>query len=103
MRIYDSSLAGAAGQEASRVRESQNGVSSGASQVSATASNPNDHVELSNTLGALGRAVSSDQTSRAARIQALASQVQSGTYQPDAQAISRGMISEALAGGQPRS
>ncbi len=101
MRIYDSSLAGTAGQEASRVRESQNATSSGTSKVSANASDPNDHVELSNTLGALARAVSSDQTSRSARIQALASQVQSGTYQPNAQAISRSMISEALSGGGP--
>ncbi len=103
MRVYDSSVAGATGQEASRVRECQNGSSSGSSPVSTNGSSPDDHVELSNTLGALARAVSSDQSSRASRIQALASQVQNGTYQPNPQAISRGMISEALTGGRSRS
>jgi anti-sigma28 factor (negative regulator of flagellin synthesis) len=67
--------------------------------MAGTTSSAEDHVEFSNTMGSLARAVSSDQTGRASRIQALAAQVQNGTYQPSAQAISRGMISEALAGG----
>lgn len=83
------------------MRESQNSTGSSKAQT-AGKSSPEDHVEFSNTMGALARAVSSDETSRASRIQALAAQVQNGTYQPGAQAISRGMISEALAGGSRR-
>ena len=98
MRIYDSSVSGSSGQESSRVRESQSSTGSSSAQASGTASSGEDRVDFSNTIGALARAAASDQTSHASRIQALAEQVQNGTYQPNSQAISRGMISEALAG-----
>lgn len=57
-----------------------------------------DSVELSSTLGTLSRAMESYSSSRSSQVQALAAQYQSGTYKVDSAAISRGMISEALAG-----
>jgi hypothetical protein len=47
----------------------------------------------------LSQAIAAQESGRAARVQALAAQYQSGKYQPNAQATSRGMVSEALAMG----
>jgi len=99
MRIYDTSLTGAAGPDAARLRETQEAGKSTASRSSAAAGAAEDHVELSASLGALARAVSTDRANRASRIQALTAQVENGTYRPDPHAISRGMVAEALAGG----
>ena len=99
MKIYDHNPAGAAGPESARVPETQRSGASAASRGSVQVEGGDDHVELSSSLGALSRAVSADQTNRASRIQALTAQVRSGEYRPDARAVSRGMISEALAGG----
>jgi hypothetical protein len=95
MKIYDSNLTGAAASGASRPPEAHKAGSSRESGSSSQAAS--DRVEFSGGLGALSRAVSSDHTERASRIQALASQVEQGTYRPDSRAISRGMIGEAMA------
>jgi flagellar biosynthesis anti-sigma factor FlgM len=95
MKIYDHSLAGAAASEASRPQEAHKAGHSRESGRPSEASG--DRVEFSGHLGALSRAVSSDQSARSSRIQALSAQVAQGTYHPDSQAISRGMIDEALA------
>jgi flagellar biosynthesis anti-sigma factor FlgM len=95
MRINDGNLTGTS--EAGRAPETQKAEAGGAARTP-LAQGGGDRVEFSGSLGALARAVSSDQTGRASRIAALAAQVQSGTYQPDPAAISRGMIAEGLAG-----
>jgi anti-sigma28 factor (negative regulator of flagellin synthesis) len=94
MKIYDRSLTGTAESEASRPAEAHKAGGSRASGSSSQATG--DRVEFSGGLGALARAVSTDQSARASRIQALASQVAQGAYHPDSQAISRGLIDEAL-------
>ncbi len=55
-------------------------------------------VDFSSTLGTLSRAMTSFDTSRSSRVEALAAQYQSGNYTPDSMAVSRGLISEALGG-----
>jgi hypothetical protein len=96
MRIQDGNLTGAAGPQTSRVQGSQNKAS--ASFRSSAEGGTEDRVEFSAGLGALARAMSADQASRASRIQSLAVQVRGGAYRPDAQAISRRMVTDALAG-----
>jgi len=96
MKIYDRNLTGAAAGEAGRAQEAQKPEAGREARSSVPARG--DRVEFSGELGALARAVTSDQAARAGRIQALAGQVRDGTYQPDSQAISRAMVSDALAG-----
>jgi anti-sigma28 factor (negative regulator of flagellin synthesis) len=55
-----------------------------------------DRVDFSSTLGSLSRAMNSHESGREAKVQALASQYQSGKYTSDSAAISRGIISEAM-------
>ncbi|HLH19281.1 MAG TPA: flagellar biosynthesis anti-sigma factor FlgM [Bryobacteraceae bacterium] len=97
MRINDCNLTPAASSEAGRSAETQKADAARTGQAPAAQSG-GDRVEFSGSLGALARAVSSDQANRASRIASLAAQVQSGSYRPDPAAISRGMIAEALAG-----
>jgi len=96
MKIYDHSLTGTAASDVSRSQETHK--TEGAREPGSSAPATGDRVEFSGSLGALSRAVSADQSARASRIQALTSQVQQGTYQPDSRAISRGMVADALAG-----
>lgn len=56
-----------------------------------------DQVAFSSTLNSLSQAMSSDASNRQTKVQALAGQYQSGTYKPDSAAVSRAMVSEALA------
>jgi anti-sigma28 factor (negative regulator of flagellin synthesis) len=97
MRVYEQNLTGAATGEAGRLSESQKTERAGNSAVAAQGGDA-DRVEFSATLGSLSRAISADQNARSSRIVTLTDQVQSGTYRPDAAAISRGMVSEALSG-----
>jgi anti-sigma28 factor (negative regulator of flagellin synthesis) len=95
MKVYDRNLTGTAAADASRPPEAHK--TDGARESGPSAQATRDRVEFSGALGSLARAVSADHSARANRIQALASQVEQGTYRPDSGAISRGMISDALA------
>lgn len=99
MRVYDGNLSGAG--DAGRAAETQRpDRGSGTRTGGATAPATGDRVELSNTLGSLSRALSSYSSERAARVQELTAQVASGQYGTDSKATSRGMVSDALAGGR---
>lgn len=87
----DLSQLGAAG--AAGAQETQK---SGSGRGGARSCGGGDHVSFSSTLGSLSRAMSSDASSRQAKVQALAAQYQAGAYKPDSVAISRGLMSEAL-------
>ena len=100
MRVVHQNLPGASAPETGRTAESQRaGHESSVRTGGAPQSPSGDRVELSNTLGSLARALSSYSSSRASRVQALAAQYRSGTYQPDSRATSRAMVAEAL--GKP--
>jgi len=96
MRITNQNLTGASTAGASNSQEVQKSGNSSAS--SATTGAGGDTVELSSTMGSLSRALQSFGSSRASLVQSLAAQYQSGTYQVDSAAISRGIVSEALSG-----
>ncbi len=96
MKVYDRNLTGTALPESGQTQETErSGQSGGTNQPGGVAAGA-DRVELSSTLGSLSRALSSYSSDRAGRVQQLAAQYLSGSYQPDAAAISRGIIQEAL-------
>jgi anti-sigma28 factor (negative regulator of flagellin synthesis) len=96
MRIDDRNIGGAAAEQAARTKEAEK-VSSGTPARGASSQGGfGDRVEFSEGLGQLAQAISTFGTERQERVQALASQYQSGTYKVDAAATSRAMINEAL-------
>jgi anti-sigma28 factor (negative regulator of flagellin synthesis) len=97
MRVNDHNVTGAAAAEAGRAQESQRSGRAGGSRPSSGSGG--DRVELSSTLSSVSRAMEAHHTDRAARVQELAAQYQSGKYRPDAGATSRAMITEAVASG----
>ena len=58
-----------------------------------------DRVEFSGTLSRLSRALTTFESTRASRVQALAVEYQSGRYKPDVAATSKGLVAEALSDG----
>ena len=56
----------------------------------------NDRVEFSGTLSRLSRTLTTFESSRASRVQALAANYQSGSYRPNAAATSKGLIADAM-------
>lgn len=99
MRIYDTNLTGTSAAETGRAQETQKTGRSGQSQSSRTSGASSDHIELSGALGRLSQTLSSFQQDRSSRVQALASQYQSGNYKADSHATSRAMVSETLSAG----
>ena len=59
----------------------------------------NDRVEFSGTLSRLSRTLTTFESSRASRVQALAANYQNGSYRPNAAATSKGLIADAMSAG----
>src|SRR5271166_4755541 len=72
----------------------------GASQPATTTDNSpgDDSISLSNSPNLVQQALDSSSSARAARIQELKALVQNNQYQPDAQEVSRALISAHLGG-----
>jgi len=100
MKIYDRSLAGAAAAGCTQTEETQKAANSSSGSQSSSASATGDQVELSGTLGRLSQALSYQGDQRTARVASLTAAYQSGTYQASAAGAARGLVSEALSGGQ---
>ena len=97
MRINERNLVGPSAPEAGRTKEALKSEREGAAQTGAVEASPGgDHVELSSTLGRLSQAISNYAAQRASHVEALATDYQSGRYQPDAAATSQAMIAAAL-------
>ncbi|MGA3213653.1 MAG: flagellar biosynthesis anti-sigma factor FlgM [Terriglobales bacterium] len=96
MKVVDRNLSSGSPVESGRTQETQRAgtTSGGASKAQASGG---DKVEFSNTLGSLARAMSTLDTSRASKVQALAAQYQSGSYQANSLTTSRSMVAHALA------
>jgi flagellar biosynthesis anti-sigma factor FlgM len=95
MKVNNAGVTAAPAGEAGRAQESQRSQTSSGTKGSASSAG-GDRVEFSSTIGSLSKAISSFSSSRAAKVQALTAQYQSGNYKPDASVISKGMVSEAL-------
>jgi anti-sigma28 factor (negative regulator of flagellin synthesis) len=96
MRIDDRNISGAAAEQSARARETEKAGSSAAGRETSSPGGFGDRVEFSEGLGQLAQAISSFGAERQERVQALASQYQSGGYKVDAGATSRAMIGEAV-------
>ena len=99
MRIYDVNVMGTSAADSSRTQETQRAERDGRPATTGTGGARNDagdHIELSTTLNALGRAMSTYGTDRAAKVQALAAQFRTGNYSVNSLATSQAMISAAL-------
>jgi hypothetical protein len=100
MKIYDWNQAGgSAAAGTGRTQETQPADRAAGARSGGTAGGGSDRIEFSDALGQLSRAMSQLGADRAARVQILAAEYQSGAYRPDATATSRGMVAEALLGG----
>ena len=92
MRIDQRNLTGAA--EAGRASGSQSIGRDSRSVSSSSGGSGSDQVELS----PLSRALNASASSRSARVDQLAAQYASGSYQPDPAEISKSMVSDAISG-----
>ena len=101
MKIYDRNLTGTSAPETGRAQESQNlsRAGTGKSPTRGGVDGSNDRVEFSGTLSRLSRALTTFESTRANRVQALAVEYQSGNYKPDAAATSKGLVAEAISAG----
>jgi len=99
MKVYDQNLTGALSAGTTRTNEAHATERTAAGATSGSRSSGGDRVELSGALGSLARAMAAFGSSRSDKIQALAQQYQSGTYQVDAFATSAGMVADALGAG----
>jgi anti-sigma28 factor (negative regulator of flagellin synthesis) len=97
MKVTRQNSTSASASGAGSAQEIQKSRAGGAATTSKSAIT-GDSVEFSSTLGSLSRAMESYSSSRSSRVQALAAQYQSGSYNIDSAAIGRSMVSEALAG-----
>jgi flagellar biosynthesis anti-sigma factor FlgM len=99
MRIYDRDLTGTASAESGRSQETQRAKQETATTQSQSGSASSDRVELSSGLAGVTRALAAYGSDRTSKVQQLAAQFQSGSYNPDSLAISQGMVAQALSGG----
>jgi len=106
MRVQD--LYGVGGTEAGQPAAPQTGKAQpkeavapegNSSEAAAAAAPGSDHVQLSDLTGRLSRMLGPEDPERAARLERLAAEVQSGRYRVDPLAVSRHLLDEALRGG----
>jgi hypothetical protein len=95
MRVYDRNLTGAAAAETSRTETHGPDRADGRSRN--VAAGDGDRVELSGSFERISRAVASDASGRAEKVQQIASQYESGRYQADSVATSRALVNETIA------
>jgi len=99
MRIYDRDPMGPAAAESGRAQETLKTDRQNSARPPAATDGSADRVEISSTLARVSRALSSFTSDRAAKVQSLSNQYQSGSYRPDAMATGKGIVAEALGVG----
>ncbi len=100
MRINDRNLTGTSASETGRAQETKDLGRSGTGKFNTGGvDGSNDRVEFSGTLNRLSRALTTFESSRASRVQALAANYQSGSYRSNSAATSKGMVADAMSAG----
>ncbi len=100
MRINDRNLTSTSASETGRSQETKDLSRAGTGKTNASGvDGSNDRVEFSGTLSRLSRTLTTFESSRASRVQALAANYQKGSYKPDAAATSKGLIDDAMSAG----
>jgi Anti-sigma-28 factor, FlgM len=100
MRINDRNLTGTSASETGRAQETKDlgRVGTGRSNTGGV-DGSNDRVEFSGTMSRLSRALTTLESSRTSRVQALAANYQSGSYRPNSAATSKGLVADAMSAG----
>ncbi|HWR49750.1 MAG TPA: flagellar biosynthesis anti-sigma factor FlgM [Bryobacteraceae bacterium] len=93
MKVTDSAITNA---QASRVESPTPNTGPGGARRTGSAGDAGDRVDISTLSGRLLSSLDMDGPERAARLEQLSALVKSGRYQPDAPAISRKIVDEAL-------
>src|SRR5258708_32618284 len=100
MRMNARNLTRTSGSETGRAQETKDlGRSATGKANTGGVDGSNDRVEFSGTLNRLSRALTTFESSRASRVQALAANYQSGSYKPNSAAISKGLVADAMSAG----
>lgn len=95
MKVNENVLSQAAASQLGKTRGSEAAGAGGAREGSAAQAQDGDQVSLSNLSGRLLDMLA-DPADRQARVEQLAADYRAGRYQPDALAVSRGIIDEAM-------
>ncbi|MGE5569396.1 MAG: flagellar biosynthesis anti-sigma factor FlgM [Rhodospirillales bacterium] len=96
MIINDSLLSQAAASELGKTHKSEAVTAGGARRESAAQPQEGDRVQLSGLSGRLLEMLAVHAADREARVERLATDYRAGRYQPDALAVSRGIIRYAM-------
>jgi len=96
MKIHDSNDLGAISTPGAKGAPGAEGAGRREAGRSVESSGP-DRAELSGLAGKIAGAEAQDTAQRAANVEQLGLQVAAGQYRPDAAAISRGIVNDALA------
>lgn len=96
MKVTDSAITNA---QSARVESAKVNAGYGGSRKTGSAADGGDRVDISTLSGRLLQSLDMDGPERTARIEHLTALVRSGQYQPDAPAISRKIVDEALGSG----
>jgi anti-sigma28 factor (negative regulator of flagellin synthesis) len=96
MKVNDSVLSQAAASQPGKTRESEAVAAGAGRKGSAAQPQDGDRVQLSNLSGRLLEISAVQSAERDARIERLAADYRAGRYQPDALAVSRGIVDEAM-------
>jgi anti-sigma28 factor (negative regulator of flagellin synthesis) len=99
MRINDRNLTGTSASETGRAQETRDLSRAGTGKSNTGVDGSNDRVEFSGTLNRLSRTLTTFESARASRVQALAANYQSGSYKPNAAATSKGLVADAMSAG----
>jgi hypothetical protein len=100
MRINDRTLTGNSASETGRTQETKDLYRAGTRKFNTGGvDGSNDRVEFSGTLNRLSRTLTTFESTRASRVQALAANYQNGSYKPNAAATSKGLVADAMSAG----
>ncbi len=93
MKVTDSAITNA---QSARVESANPNTGHGGARKTGSTGDGGDRVDISTLSGRLLSSLDMDGPERAARLEQLSALVKSGQYQPDAPAISRKIVDEAL-------
>src|SRR5260370_39058424 len=100
MRINDRNLTGTSASETGRAQETKDLSRAGTGKANTGGvDGSNDRVAFSRTLTRLSRALTTFESSRARRVQALAANYQSGSYKPNALTTATCVCAAAMLAG----
>jgi anti-sigma28 factor (negative regulator of flagellin synthesis) len=99
MRISDVQTGGVSGSQLDKAQGANPAATEGAKANQTGQGGGGDQVQLSGMAFRLVNVLEADAPARASRLASLAAQIRSGSYNPDASAVSRSLVEESMAQG----